>query len=725
MTDNTLRKWKSKKKPAQKIENSNFKSIKRDRKRKTEANELEILAKKIKATSNKIESGLINLGTENLIKEFSDLPISNGMIEALNQCGFKKPTTIQKRSLVLSLTGDNLIAGARTGSGKTLAFVIPILEDLYRQQYSEHESIAALILVPTRELAYQIQLVFKRLIELIPNITLTASAITGGQDLSVEASLIARNQIVIATPGRLLQHLEQTINVNLDSLRTLVLDEADRMMDKIFKDQMHKIIRVLPENYQTLLFSATGKAFSRSQYETFFKRSVQNKTRKLHVISDELEEHGLQNEKNKASLSEKVPENLKQIYCVVKAEEKINFLFNFLKSKQKQKILIFVSTKKQVGYLHEIFHSFIQPGTLKIMRLRGSDSHLKRSAEFDQFIRKQSGAMIATDVAARGLDVSKTRINKNGSTNNNEQKAIDWVVHFDAPDTIETYIHRSGRTARAGSKGKSLLMVLPQEKENMLKIMESSRITVSEKIMNKNSRKPVNVTKQLQSCCIRDKDLHGVAKRAFSSYFDFLMYSKNRTNSRLCLIPLNIGKLNLLEFAYSFGLDGIPPLKHINIKVKGSENRSKQLGTGPNPFKENQLQDSDGDDEEVLTQKKDSQLTVKFDQTDIKNEVPIPKIKEGANVKSLNLEAEKEKMKGLDTTDKLSYKERKLARKKEQKAKRREQQLLLKQQQEVGEMASDDEGENEIGDREDFEAMNQESVAEIEDLEAMALKHIG
>lgn len=460
----TIRKWKNKKKkPSSEANFKNYKKQTKILKRKTEKSEIGLLNKKLKL-HEKAENLSEYLNKFQNVNHFHELPISQNMTKALSVCKFQKPTIIQKRSLPITLRGDNLIAAAKTGSGKTLSFVVPILEDLYREEYSEMETVAALVLAPTRELAQQIQLVFKRLIQASDSHNLSCSAITGGSDMYTEASLISRNQIIVATPGRLLQHLEQTVNFDLTSVRTLVLDEADRMLDHIFKDQLSKICDFLPPDYQTLLFSATGKAHSRAQFDVVTKRV--KKKRPLHLITDELEEDGLKNSSatSAANLST-IPEKLQQILTSVKAEDKLSFLYNFLKSKQKQKILIFASTCKQVGYLHEIFQ-IIQPGTLKILQLRGSNKHIKRKQQFDEFVKKQSGVLIATDIAARGLDVSKTRVNDRRSEKSFVGKGIDWVVHFDTPDTIETYIHRSGRTARAGSKGKSLLMCLPEEVEN-------------------------------------------------------------------------------------------------------------------------------------------------------------------------------------------------------------------------------------------------------------------
>ena len=571
----TYRQWKSKKKTNTSASSNNFKNNKKTKKilkRTAEQNEISLLKKRLKVVEQPSDNGEETnqdqdpaLSAESKyfkkyqnVDKFEKFPISKSMANALKSCHFNTPTIIQKRTLPITLKRDNLIAAAKTGSGKTLAFVIPILEDLYREEYSELEGVAALVLAPTRELACQIQLVFKRLIQASSSHTLSASAITGGSDMYFEASLISRNQIIVATPGRLLQHLEQTVNFSMDNLRTLVLDEADRMLDPAFKEQLKRIVEFLPEEYQTLLFSATGKAYSRSQFEIVSKKSKS----KLHVISDELEEDAIKSQmaKDPKDSTSTQPEKLQQIYCQVKAQNKLSFLYNFLKSKQKNKILIFASTCKQVGYLHEIFQ-IIQPGTLKVLQLRGSNTHKKRQQQFDEFIRKQSGVLIATDLAARGLDVSKSRINDRRYEGSFTGKGIDWVVHFDAPDTIETYIHRSGRTARAGNKGKSMLMVLPEELDNCLQKFQKNKIFISEKRIN-SKKVATSITKNLQSICVRDKVLHDVAKRAFGSYFEFLVFSKKNNNSRMCLLPESVGKLDLDEFAGSYGLLECPELKH-------------------------------------------------------------------------------------------------------------------------------------------------------------------
>merc|ERR1712127_1142182 len=456
-------------------------------------------------------------------------------------------------------------AAAKTGSGKTLAFAIPVLESLYRDEWSEVLSVGALILAPTRELANQIQIVFKRLIECSPSYQLSASAITGGNDMATEQALISRNQIIVATPGRLNKHLQETWGFSLDMVKTLVLDEADRMLDMGFRDEIKQILDYLPGNRQTLLFSATGKSYSMTQFKALTENQKTGERRQLHIITDETEEQAVITNSGTQSVTQ--PDELKQAYIEVKDEDKINFLYNFLKNKQKQKILIFVSTCKQVGYLHEILQ-IIQPGTLKVLKLRGSDSHERRLDNYEQFLRKQTGCLIATDIAARGLDISKTRlVEKRNANQEAGSKAIDWVLQLDAADSVETYVHRAGRTARAGTKGKCLSVFLPEEiEQGSIERLQKFKINIVEK--KPDFTKFVPIDKTLQNVCAKEKQFHEVGKRAFQAYFKFLVFCKNNKAQRLCLQPELVRKLKLEEYAHSFGLLKCPELTHFKRKSK-------------------------------------------------------------------------------------------------------------------------------------------------------------
>jgi len=714
----SLQKWKTKKRPPKSSKNSfqNFRKDKRAKKRTFESTEISKLETKIR----RLDAD--SLGQLNKNATFEKFPISEGLQGSMKSCGFVKPTRIQERTLPFTLKGDDVIAAARTGSGKTLAFVVPILEDLYRQQWSEVQSVGALVLAPTRELANQIQIVFKRLIEGSKSHILSASAITGGSDMQLEAALIARNQILIATPGRLNKHLEQTPGFSLESCRTLVLDEADRMLDMGFREEITQILEYLPNDRQTMLFSATGKGYSLSQFKTLTKNKKTK--RQLHIITDELEETGLQEQITSQ------PDKLKQIFMAVKAEQKLNFLYNFLKTKQKQKILVFVSTCKQVGYLHEILQ-IVQPGTLKVLKLRGSDSHEKRIQNYQEFLRKQTGVLIATDIAARGLDVSKTRLDeKRFSGNQAGNKAIDWVLQLDAADSVETYIHRAGRTARAGSKGRSLSIFLPEEiEQGALEKFSKFKIPIVEKRPDLAKFTPIEKT--LQNVCAKDKGLHEVGKRAFGSYFDYLVFAKNDKNERLCLKPEFVRKLKLDEFAQSYGLRTCPELRHFK--------KSKKAPTPQTEAKAFAASDESDSDDDMFTKKsveipalpesskisksskpvtKEKQLKaelgttenkkVKFESSDDEaEEAPESSSK---NVHQIDIDAEKSKLVEGDLLDKKSYKERRKERKRLAKMKKKQERLAR-----MGdEVDSDDEGTERV---EMEEALD---TANLEDLEKMA-----
>ncbi|KAF6728651.1 putative ATP-dependent RNA helicase DDX10 [Oryzias melastigma] len=262
----------------------------------------------------------------NQVVKFSDFPISKKTLLGLQESQFRQPTEIQRQTIGLALRGKDVLGAAKTGSGKTLAFLIPVLECLYRQQWSSMDGLGALIISPTRELAYQ---TFEVLRKVGKNHEFSAGLVIGGKDLQTEAERIPRTNIVVCTPGRLLQHMDQTACFHASGLLMLVLDEADRILDMGFADTLNAIVENLPRTRQTLLFSATQT------------KSVKDLAR----LSLKDPEYVWVHEKARFS----TPASLEQSYVVCELHQKVDLLFSFIRGHLTRKIIVFFSCCKQVN----------------------------------------------------------------------------------------------------------------------------------------------------------------------------------------------------------------------------------------------------------------------------------------------------------------------------------------------------------------------------------------
>lgn len=378
-----------------------------------------------------------DIDSKEVIK-FSDFPISKKTLLALQECQYRQPTEIQKQTIGFALQGKDVLGAAKTGSGKTLAFLIPVLECLYRQQWSSMDGLGALIISPTRELAYQTFAVLRKVGK---NHDFSAGLIIGGKELKGESEKIHRTNIVICTPGRLLQHMDETADFHASDLRMLVLDEADRILDMGFADTLNAIVENLPAGRQTLLFSATQT------------KSVKDLAR----LSLKEPEYVWVHEKAKFS----TPATLEQSYVVCELHDKVNMLFSFIRSHLKKKIMVFFACCKEVQYLFRIFCR-LRPG-IPMLALHGKQQQMKRVEVYDDFLRKKNAVLFATDVAARGLDFP----------------AVNWVLQYDCPEDADTYIHRVGRTARYKEGGEALLLLLPSEETGMIAQLQEKKVPVN------------------------------------------------------------------------------------------------------------------------------------------------------------------------------------------------------------------------------------------------------
>ncbi|KAM6293713.1 putative ATP-dependent RNA helicase DDX10 [Porphyrio hochstetteri] len=447
------------------------------------------------------------------IQRFSDFPLSKKTLKGLQEAQYRVVTEIQRQTIGLALQGKDVLGAAKTGSGKTLAFIVPALELLYRHQWTSADGLGVLIISPTRELAYQ---TFKVLRKVGKNHEFSAGLIIGGKDLKEESERIHHINMLICTPGRLLQHMDETSYFYASDLQMLILDEADRILDMGFADTMNAIIENLPKKRQTLLFSATQT------------KSVKDLAR----LSLKDPEYVWVHEKAKFS----TPATLDQNYVVCELQQKVNMLYSFLRSHLKKKSIVFFASCKEVQYLFRVFCK-LQPG-LPVLALHGKQQQMKRMEVYTCFVRKKAAVLFATDIAARGLDFP----------------AVNWVIQFDCPEDASTYIHRVGRTARYKEGGEALLILLPSEQKGMVEQLAQRKVPVSE--IKINPEKLTDIQKRMQAFLAQDQELKDKAQRCFVSYLRSVYLMKNKE-------VFDVFKLPLAEYALSLGLAMAPRVRFL------------------------------------------------------------------------------------------------------------------------------------------------------------------
>ncbi|MFH4975911.1 hypothetical protein AB6A40_002620 [Gnathostoma spinigerum] len=457
---------------------------------------------------------------------FEQFPLSSATLRGLSDANFVNPTEIQRESLVYSLTGFDIVGAAKTGSGKTLAIVVPLLECLWRQRWSRNDGLGALIISPTRELAFQTYSVLNKVGKYHD---FSVALLIGGTDVEFEKTRLTNVNIIVCTPGRLLQHMDENANFSCEQLQFVTIDEADRILDLGFKDQMSAIVENLSRERQTLLFSATQT------------KNIDDLTRLALKDPVYISVH--------EKATQATPDKLVQSYFVCSDEDKINTLWSFLVNNKKKKTLIFVSCCKQARFLTEAF-SHMRPG-VSLMGLWGSMKQSKRLEVFQKFDRKTFGtAMIATDVASRGLDFAR----------------VDWVFQLDCPSSADDYIHRVGRTARMDAKGEAVLCLTPSQEEAMVRILRSRNIPI--KKISTDARKVVDISNKLCSQMIQFPELKEFAQRSFVAYIRsiYLMRNKDVFDARL---------IDCTALAKSYGLVTVPRVRFLK-KTSIKEIRIKQ-----------------------------------------------------------------------------------------------------------------------------------------------------
>uniref|UniRef100_A0AAR2L6P7 ATP-dependent RNA helicase n=1 Tax=Pygocentrus nattereri TaxID=42514 RepID=A0AAR2L6P7_PYGNA len=404
-----------------------------------------------------------------------------------------------------------------------------VLECLYRQQWTAVDGLGALIISPTRELAYQ---TFEVLRKVGKNHDFSAGLVIGGKDLKDESLKIHRTNIIICTPGRLLQHMDENSSFHASDLHMLVLDEADRILDMGFADTVNAIVENLPKTRQTLLFSATQT------------KSVKDLAR----LSLKNPEYVWVHEQAKFS----TPATLEQSYVVCELHQKVNMLFSFLRSHLQKKIIVFFACCKEVQYLFRVFCR-LRPG-ISVLALHGKQQQMKRVEVYNEFVRKKAAVLFATDIAARGLDFP----------------AVNWVVQFDCPEDANTYIHRVGRTARYKEGGEALLVLLPSEEKGMIAQLQEKKVPINK--IQVNPEKLVSVQQKLEAFLAQEKEQKERAQRCFVSYLRSIYLMKNKD-------VFDVFQLKLPEYATSLGLAVAPRVRFLGKAQKQRETAAQESNT--------------------------------------------------------------------------------------------------------------------------------------------------
>ena len=356
---------------------------------------------------------------------FEDLGLADEVLEAIKAMNYETPSPIQAKAIPALLQGANLLGTAQTGTGKTAAFSLPLLS---RLDFNGHET-SMLVLTPTRELAIQVAEAIQQYAVKMPKVHVVP--VYGGQDIAVQLRALKRQaNIVVATPGRLIDHIKRG-SIVLSSVKAIVLDEADEMLDMGFMEDVETILKEIPNDAQRALFSATMPADVKK------------------IIDQHLGEY----EEARIEGKTTTVENIRQRYLLVKNEHKIEALARVLEGEDFDGVLIFVRTKQNTTEVAEKLES----RGFNVAPLNGDLAQSMRERTINRLKMGKLDIVVATDVAARGIDVDR----------------ISLVVNYDIPYDTESYVHRIGRTGRAGRSGNAILFITPREKR-MLKTIEKA-----------------------------------------------------------------------------------------------------------------------------------------------------------------------------------------------------------------------------------------------------------
>jgi len=454
--------------------------------------------------------------------ESLDGKVSVHTLKAIREMGYTHMTEIQAQSIPPLLEGRDILAAARTGSGKTLGFLIPAIELIYKLKFMPRNGTGVMILSPTRELAMQ---TFGVLRELMQFHSHTFGLIMGGADRKTEAAKLSKGvNILVATPGRLLDHMQNCPDFIFKNVQCLVIDEADRILDIGFEEEMKQIIRLLPKKRQTMMFSATQTR------KTEDLARISLKGEPLYVGVDDKE-------------SEATSSALEQGFVVSPADKRFLLLFTFLKKNRKKKVMVFLSSCMSVKFHYELLNYVDLPCTC----IHGKQKQSKRTETFFKFCNATEGTLLCTDVAARGLDIP----------------LVDWIVQYDPPDDPKEYIHRVGRTARGeGGTGHALLILRPEEL-GFLRYLKQAKVPLNEYEFGWN--KIANIQPQLEKLIEKNYFLNKSALLAYKSYV--AAYAAHSLKS-----VFDINALDLKAVAKAFGFT-VPP--RVDLRVSASKKSAR------------------------------------------------------------------------------------------------------------------------------------------------------
>lgn len=361
------------------------------------------------------------------MEKFTKLGLSKELTDVLKQFGFKEPSEIQEKAIPLALAGRDIIGGSATGSGKTLAFASAIIENL-----KPNREIQALILTPTRELAEQVATSIR---DFGKNKKLSVLAVYGGVDIGPQMRKLSTTDVLVGTPGRIIDHIDRR-TLRLNNIKFLVLDEVDRMFDMGFSRDVARIINECPKKRQTMMFSAT--------------------------VSRDIDYLSKKHTNNPAEISLKShvdPSKLKQVYYDVPDNKKFSLLVSLLKKESADLVMVFCGTRRNVDFIAD---NLIRTG-IHAKAIHGGIEQKKRIRVLEEFHNKGLGVLVCTDVAARGLDI----------------KGVSHVYNYDIPPETKDYIHRIGRTARAGKEGKAITILTSRDYEKFGNLMQSEGINIT------------------------------------------------------------------------------------------------------------------------------------------------------------------------------------------------------------------------------------------------------
>ncbi len=355
--------------------------------------------------------------------KFEELNLDEQLMKAINRLGFTEPTKIQKDSIPLILDGKDVIGESATGSGKTLAFGAGIIKEC-----TPGEGVQAIVLVPTRELAEQVK---DEIIKLSYGKQIGILAIYGGVSINPQIDGLRKSEVVIATPGRLLDHMERR-TIDTSKVKLFVLDEADRMVDMGFIDDVERIISACPRDRQTLLFSAT-------MYE-----STEHIARKY-----------MKNPTKVQATKMVDPTKLRQTYYDVPANLKKELLINLLKKEKSDLVMVFCNTRRMTDIVVDV----LKANGVKAVGIHGGLNQPKRLKTIEMFHQGKFSVLVCTDVAARGLDI----------------KDVTHIYNYDVPSEPGDYVHRIGRTARAGEDGLVINLISYRDYDNFSRLVNTHR----------------------------------------------------------------------------------------------------------------------------------------------------------------------------------------------------------------------------------------------------------